>query len=213
MVNFSVPLSNKFDVLAPNNEQMTPVGSSNTRSANTVGKHPASSPLDEGQTFKKHREHSDSDTDSSAIQIDMTPQTDPPRIDSSSQRIPQYESFVLRNDYNSDNATLNIGPTMMSNSEPLQATLMTCPSYLVDQARPDLGNSTLRTDTRVLGLLLQVALKKMRTQVKHSRPLRATHIQMFRTLTVAIQHMNVTILAVAVTILAVAIIPVTFIAK
>ena len=138
-VNFSVPLSNKFGVLAQNNEQCTPDKRSDMRSANMAGKHPASSPLDEGE-IKKYREDSESDSDmnSSQIHIDMSPQTEPPR-DDIIKRVVERESFIDPNSTNTafetDKAALILEPTMSATAKPVQATLITCPI-----TRTDTGN-------------------------------------------------------------------------
>ncbi|MEW8546894.1 MAG: hypothetical protein AB2693_25545, partial [Candidatus Thiodiazotropha sp.] len=142
-VNFSVPVSNKFDLLSQNNEQCTPIKRSDTRSVNITGKHPASSPLDEGE-IKKYREdsESDSDMDSSQIQIDVSPQTDPPR-DVIIQRVVECESRIDPQStdltFETDNAALIAGPTMLTSTKPLQTALITAPSPMT---RADTGTSS-----------------------------------------------------------------------
>ena len=146
-VNFSVPLSNKFDVLAQNDEQYTPDNRSDMQSANMAGKHPASSPLNEGET-KRYREDSESDSDmnSSQIHIDMSPQTDPAR-DDIIKRVVERESFIDPNSTNTafetDKAALILGPTMSATAKPVQATLITCPV-----TRTDTGNGSALSNSQ-----------------------------------------------------------------
>ena len=78
-VNFSVPVSNRFEPLAWKcNTPMQQMGG-----ASASKKHPASSPLDGNYTTKKHREGHDSDTS-----VHDTEMVSPPRPGTATQTVP-----------------------------------------------------------------------------------------------------------------------------
>ncbi|MCG8046716.1 MAG: hypothetical protein N0E48_13935, partial [Candidatus Thiodiazotropha endolucinida] len=76
IVDFSVPLSNRFDSLS---ENMIPAHDETPRRGSNAGKHPASSPLDSDLTLKKYREEEGSGSGTSDIEVDVSATNNPPR--------------------------------------------------------------------------------------------------------------------------------------
>lgn len=108
-VNFTLPTSNRFDVLTERSDQQCSDKTPDPRRSCVAGKHPASSPLDNDLTLKKHRE--DSETDISDIEIDTTPQSNPPAMSNNNRSlVEQNISFTLPD--TSDCAVLSEGPTL-----------------------------------------------------------------------------------------------------
>ena len=90
LVDFNIPLSNPFSPLAGYNDK------SRQSSISISRKHPATSPLDDAHILKKHREDSNSDTNSEMM-IDQTETRMSPRKSSSenSANDASYSSYKL----------------------------------------------------------------------------------------------------------------------
>ena len=90
LVDFNIPLSNPFSPLAGYNDESRQSSKSISR------KHPATSPLDDAHILKKHREDSNSDTNSEMM-IDHTETRMSPRKSSSenSANDASYSSYKL----------------------------------------------------------------------------------------------------------------------
>ena len=108
-VDFTLPTANRFDVLTERPDQQSSDKTPDPRRTCVAGKHPASSPLDSDLTFKKHRE--DSETDISDIEIDTSPQSNPPAISNNNRSLADQNVSLILPD-NSSCAVLSEGPTL-----------------------------------------------------------------------------------------------------
>lgn len=111
--NFTVQTRNRFEGLS--NHDDNSVQCSDTR------KKKASSPLDTNMAFKKHCEHnadSESSSENSLIEVDMSPQCDPP---AQGRLIPQSPQISVERPQNSGSARLNNGQILTANSPRDQA--------------------------------------------------------------------------------------------
>ena len=100
---------NRFEVLS--NYDDNQVHCADTR------KKKASSPLDTNMTFKKHREDANGDSESSSenslIEVDKSPQCDPP---AQGRLIPQSPQISVERPHNASSARLNNGQILTANS-------------------------------------------------------------------------------------------------
>lgn len=107
--NSTVKTRNRFEVLS--NYDDNQVQCADTR------KKKASSPLDTNMTFKKHREDANGDSESSSenslIEVDKSPQCDPP---AQGRLIPQSPQISVERPHNSSSARLNNGQILTANS-------------------------------------------------------------------------------------------------
>lgn len=113
-VDFVLPTNNRFEALAQSEQNMSNNDDTVKLNASASRKHSASSPLDQDKTSKKLREHSGSSSDQSDIdiEIDISPQCDPPSVRNGETSMKESYNTSINLDPQTDSVVLNKGPVL-----------------------------------------------------------------------------------------------------